>query len=426
VQSLIVLAKENNPASAAAQHRIHAEHARIGPAGALPDPQVTFGLQRTPEMHVMIMGTHDFDASHITGALPGMTEYSMSFGQGLPWPGKLTARENVAQQTARRSEIGAHETILALEADVLEASLDLLLVQARRGLLASQLGYWAATEEAAKAGLDQGGGSASDAIQAMQEQSRIKLRLLELDSQIQDQKDLLNQLAARGQDAPIDLGADILNLELPPPPDEKDLLDDLKARSPEWLGSAADIQIADASVRSAKMERFPDFHVGAVMAKAGSAPMGWMIEAGVGLPIWSKRKQNKAVTMAQAERNTAGSAQALLGLNMATKARERARAWKLADATARLYEGELIPQGQAALEILIARHQNGGASFGAMVGALNGLLSDQERHLDAVAQIHRIAILQHRASLGGAPAQDSSAAKTAAPKAAAMPSGGPM
>jgi outer membrane protein TolC len=259
----------------------------------------------------------------------------------------------------------------------------------------------------------------------MQEQSRLKLRLLEIDNQIQNQKDLLNQLVVRDQDTPIELDADILKLKLPEPPEEKELLDDFKARSPEWLGSTVDIRIADASIHSAKMERFPDFHVGATLAKAGSVPVAWMVEAGVGLPIWSKRKQNKVVAMAQAERRTAESAQAGLGLTMATKARERSRAWKLADVTVKLYESELIPQGEATLEILIARFQNGGVSFGSMVDTLNTLLADQERRLDAIAQIHRIAILQHSASLGGAPAQ-SSAVKTSSPKAVAMPSSGPM
>ena len=403
VQALIALAKENNPDYRVAQHRTLAEYARIGPAGALPDPQISFGIHKSPLQHVAITGGHDtYDISKLSGlsgTLPGMTEYSMSVGQGLPWPGKLAAREDVARQSLERSEIGKYETALALESEVMASCLELLVIQTRMELLEAQLNYWKTTEGIINARLDQGGSSTGDAIQAMQEQSRLRLRLLELDNQMQDQKEMLNQLTVSQPDSPIELGTSILNIALPEPPGEVELLNDLKARNPEWLGSMIDIKIADTSVHSAKMDRYPDFWTGAGISKAGSMPIAWRAEFGVTLPIWIGRKQSKVVARAQAERNTAEYVQAGLALTLATKSRERARAWKLADTTIRLYKTELIPQGEAALEILIARFQNGGASFSSMIETLNALLKDRENSLDAVAQIHRIAILQHSASL---------------------------
>jgi outer membrane protein TolC len=305
----------------------------------------------------------------------------------------------MAHQGVKRSEVGIYEATLVLEANVQASCLELLVTQARRELFASQLGYWIATEEIAKAGLDQGGSSASDVIQAMQEQSRLKLKLLELDNQIQDQKDLLNQLTVRDQNLPIDLGASILELGLPKLPEERELLEDLKARNPEWLASIVDIKSADASLHSAKMDRLPDFRVGVGIGKAGSMPVAWRTEVGVALPVWSKRKQNKVVARAEAGRRGVESAQTNLALVLVTKSRERARAWKLADVTVKFYENELIPQDEAALEILKARFQNGGASFVSMVEALNALLKDQEKRLDAIAQVHYYAILQYSASL---------------------------
>jgi outer membrane protein TolC len=396
----MALARKNNPDSALAQSRAAAENASIGPAGALPDPTVSFALLKAPQKHVAIAGANGIEYPNLFGALPGMTEYSVSMGQGIPWPKKLAAREDIARQVARHGEIAVHETALALEADVLASCLELLAVQARLELLISQLRYWSKAEEIIKARLDQGGSSASDAIAAMQEQSRLKLRLIDLEAQAQDQKDLLNQLTVRGQDAPIELDASIFALELPRPMEENELLNDLKGRNPEWLASQVDIQSADASIRFAKLDRFPDFHVGAGIARAGSMPVALRVEAGVGLPLWSGRKQNKVLAKAQAERLAAESVRTGLALALATKSRERSRAWRLAAETARLYETELIPQGEAALEIIIARFQNGGATFGSMLDAMNALLKDQENHLEAVAQCHRIAILHYRASLG--------------------------
>jgi len=412
VQTLIALAKKNNPDLAVAQSRVHAEHARVGPSGALPDPELSFAVQRSPQRDVMITGAEGVHLSDLSGALPGMTEYSMSLGQEIPWPGKLAARENVANQGVKRSELGVYETMLTLEAEVLTSCLELLVTQARRELFASQLAYWVATEEIAKASLDQGESSTSDVIHAMQEQARLKLRLLELDNQVQDQVDILNQLTVRDQGSPIELEANILELDLPKAPEENELLEDLKARNPEWLGSIIDIKSADASVHFAKIDRFPDFRVGADVGKAGSMPMAWRTEIGVTLPIWRERKQSKMIAKAQAERRSAESTQTKLALVLATKSRERARAWKLADVTVRLYENELIPQDEAALEILKARYQNGGASFASMVEALNALLKDKEKRLDAIAQIHNYAILQHRASIDAVSASGWRAAKS--------------
>ena len=401
VQELIALAMKDNPGIGASRHRAEAGAARVGPAGALPDPQASFGIQRGPERDVVISG--DGMAGGLHGMLPGMTEYMFTLGQELPWPGKLAAKERVAEAAARRSEVDARGASLALETEVLSNALELMLLQARRRLLSMQSDHWGTIEEIVRSRIDQGGSGAGDAIMAMQERSRLKLRLLELDSQAQDRRDALNQLAARDQGTPIDIGTDILGIDLPKPPSETELLDDLRGRNPEWLGAAVDVRAAEAAEHSAKMDRFPDFFAGAGVSKmssmTGAMPLAWKAEVGVSVPLWGGRKQGRMVDMAKAERRTAESLQAGLGLELAAKARERARAWRLAFDTAETYAAELIPNGNAALEILVARLQSGGASFLSIVEGLNALLMDQEKRLDAVAQVHRLAILQHGASM---------------------------
>jgi hypothetical protein len=103
--------------------------------------------------------------------------------------------------------------------------------------------------------------------------------------------------------------------------------------------------------------------------------------------------------MAALELRAAESARSSLGLAMAAKARELAREWALAFDTAGIYALELIPASEAALEILMARFQSGGAPLLSIVEALNALLMDHERRLDAVAQVHAAAIRQRGARL---------------------------
>jgi outer membrane protein TolC len=402
VQELMAQTLKNSPDAGASRHRTESKVARIGPAGALPDPQVSLGLQRGPERMVEILGGDGADgvnAHGLHGVLPGTTEYMFSLGQEIPWPGKLAAREGVAKAGAKRSEVEAHGTSLALETDVLSGALELLVIRARQDLFKSQLDHWGAIEAIVKSRMDQGGSGASDAIWAMQELSRLRLRLLEMESREHDLRDDMNRLAVRFMGTPIDLGVDILALPLPEPPLESELLEDLKARNQEWLGASVDVQMAGASLHSAKVDRFPDFFAGASVSKMSSMPPAWKAEVGVSVPLWGGRKQGRMVAMASAEMQMVESARSALSLALAAKSRERARAWGLAFDTAGIYTLELIPMGEAALEMLVARFQNGGASFVSIVEALNALLMDHERRLDAVAQVHRMAVLQHGARL---------------------------
>jgi cobalt-zinc-cadmium efflux system outer membrane protein len=369
----------------------------------MPDPRLSFSVQKSPERHVAINGgtpahgSDPMDAQALSAALPGMTEYMMTLGQEIPWPGKRAAKENMALQNAKMLDVSQQGTALALESNILASCLDLMVTKAKMDLVASQMGYWAATEKIIKAKLDQGGSSTLEAIQAMQEQSRLKLRALELEVQLQDQCDRINELTARAQNTPIEINASILGLELPKPLLADDIAADLKNRNTEWLASGVEIKGADANVQMARLDRFPDLMVAARAAKANGMPIGWMLEAGVSIPLWSGRKQNKEVARAQLMRGAAESGQKGLALAIDAASRERARSWKLAYDTAKMYETELIPQGEATLEILIAKFQTGGASFGDMVDAIKELLNDQELRLDAMAQVHNMAIQQHGA-----------------------------
>jgi hypothetical protein len=105
------------------------------------------------------------------------------------------------------------------------------------------------------------------------------------------------------------------------------------------------------------------------------------------------------VKMTAMELQAAESARSGLGLTLAAKARELAREWALAFDTAGIYAAELIPADEAALEILMARFQSGGAPFLSIVEALNALLADHERRLDAIARVHSAAIRQRGARL---------------------------
>src|SRR5262245_34974999 len=90
------LAREANPMLRAARASADAQVQRVGPAGALPDPQLQFGL-----MNRM--------ASDFGNTTDPMTMNQLQLMQLLPWPGKLGGARAAARHTAAAASADAAE-----------------------------------------------------------------------------------------------------------------------------------------------------------------------------------------------------------------------------------------------------------------------------------------------------------------------------
>ncbi|MHC4448232.1 MAG: TolC family protein, partial [Planctomycetota bacterium] len=97
------IARTANPALQAAWLRADASAERIAPAGALPDPQLSFGLMN----HSLDLG-----ADHM------MAMNSVQLVQRFPWPGKLGFAEQRARSLAEAARWESAESEAALLARV--------------------------------------------------------------------------------------------------------------------------------------------------------------------------------------------------------------------------------------------------------------------------------------------------------------------
>jgi len=95
VQSLLDLARAQNPELALMRAEAEAAGHRVQPAGALPDPT----------LRVELMNVNNYGNDAGFSLLPskvGETQYTLM--QMLPWPGKLQLRREVAQADARQAQ----------------------------------------------------------------------------------------------------------------------------------------------------------------------------------------------------------------------------------------------------------------------------------------------------------------------------------
>ena len=82
LDSLIARALVVSPTARAASLRVSAARARVGPAGARPDPLLMAALQNQP----------------LSGARDPMTMHMIGISQTIPYPGKLPLRTRAAQR----------------------------------------------------------------------------------------------------------------------------------------------------------------------------------------------------------------------------------------------------------------------------------------------------------------------------------------
>ena len=134
------------------------------------------------------------------------------------------------------------------------------------------------------------------------------------------------------------------------------------------------------------------------MPRGGLDPM-WTAGVSIGLPLWSGRKQSRAV--AESEARSSASAQGVEAVAQVLRMRVAERRTALASLleTIRIYRQGLLVQSQATTESTLAQYRVGKVTFASVLEANAGYLFDQEAHLLASADAQRIAIAYAEVSL---------------------------
>jgi outer membrane protein TolC len=202
----------------------------------------------------------------------------------------------------------------------------------------------------------------------------------------------LNRLRARSLDEPIPTTAKLREVATPPLPDLEGALADAQARSPELAVSRLGVSRAQKQVDLARREKFPDFSVTAgVMPRGALEPM-WQAGVSVGLPVWSYRKQGRAVVESEARASAdARNAEAIEQILKLRVAERRTALAALLD-TLRLYREGLLVQSLATAESTLAQYRVGKVTFASVLDANAGYINDEEGYLLAIAEAQRIVI----------------------------------
>lgn len=388
--SLIHEALEQNPDLARSNALLEADRERIPQAKALPDPSLSLGLQ------------NDGFKSLQVGKME-TSFYQVMYTQPLPWPGKRSLRGEVAGLGADITKVAVERARLSIQADVKRAYFGLLLVRGQLRLLEDQAIFLENAQAITQARYEVGQGAQADLLRAQLERNRLSQTRFSLQSEERVLLAALNRLRGSSEDSAIPTAASLEQLQFHPMPIEEVLVQ-AEAQSPELQAARLGVKQAEASLDLAKRDRYPDFAVsGAVMPRGALEPM-WSVGFSISLPVWSKQKQQRAVTEQDWRRKSQGSEATSVRNILHQRTRERSAQLDSALGTIRIYRDGLLVQSEATFHATLAQYETGRVPFLSVLETLNGWLADRSGLLQAVAQAEAIQIAVEEINLSGTPA----------------------
>jgi cobalt-zinc-cadmium efflux system outer membrane protein len=399
LDSLVTRAVAVNPRLRAAHHRVEAARARIGPAGARPDPMLMAGIQNLPlgSEKTAAPNAHGTPVPTTVGPDP-MTMRMLGIGQTLPYPGKLSLRRRAAAHEFEAARAEADAARLAVARDVRRAYYDIAYADRAIDIIERNRIVLLDVIKATEVRYAVGNGAQPDILRARVEAARLGEEAVALLEERRAALAALNVLLDLPTDTPLEdacvpdrvaraavsdsagkirfesasLGSRAADSPLPP-------LAALQARaveqSPMLRAHEAMISAQTARVELARKDHLPDFDFSLQYGQRSSRPD--MITATVSVPIPIQRgsKQNQIVQQAREELSALGAERhALLNEVRGDVARLHA-ALERDRAQLALYVKAIIPQGRATLESAIANYQVARSDFLSLLDAQTTLFN---------------------------------------------------
>jgi len=348
---LIREALKNNPEIHVAEARANASTHKIPQATSLADPMVMMGYENE--------GTDSlYTFNRETKGMPADSRWMFSLSQMFPYPGKLALKGEMATRDAESLKAMADATKLATEVRVKELYHDLFLAYTNIDLLTDQATLFSRVEDAALARYAAGMAPQQEVLMAQTEKYML-LEREEMEKQkIQSLKAMLN--ASVGRDALSPLGRPeklqntINNYRL------DELIKMSHDRYPMIKSREKMANAAEAKVRMAKKEYYPDFTIGAsYFARSSLFPDMWNLTATMNIPIFYKTKQREGVLEAEASLLEAKKDVEAAKLMVSSALRDNYAMLKTAENLMALYKDGLTPKAYQDFELALAGYVTG-------------------------------------------------------------------
>jgi len=384
LEDLVNEALSNNPEILAFRARIDGMRQRVPQAKSLPDPMLMFGYQNE--------GFDRYTYGEEVGA-----QWMFGASQQFLFPGKRALKGEMAQRDAESQEAMLELLKLKTASRVKELYLDLFLAYKNIDLLKNREDLFVRIEDLALARYSSGKGMQQEVLMAQTE----KYMLLEKEAMFRQKIESLEAMvkATIGREGGGSLGR-------PGDPSYQVFLYNPEeavqmafSHSPEIKSRNKMIEAADAKVKMARKEFFPDFSINAGYYKRSGPFMDmWSLTSTINIPIYYKSKQEPALLEAKA--GLAQSKQELeaIKLMIAAAIKDNISMIRSADKLMDLYKSGLIPKNTQDVELALSGYATGRTEPIVVLSRLKTLLEYENQYWTqfterekAVARVHAIA-----------------------------------
>ncbi len=375
LSGLIAELEAVNPEIKAARERWEAAKAVVPQVQALPDPRIQFGYQQMPMVEPL------------QGAMYGI-------GQGIPFPGKLRLRGEVASREAERLEQEYRAVRLRLIAGLKQAYFDLHFIHKGIEIVEKNKILLVQFEKTAKARYSVGQAAQQDVFRAQVEISRVLDRLAVLEQQKESLHAAINRLLNRPPAGPLGTPEEIQVRLLPLTLEE--LSRKAEEFSPILLASLKGVERGEQSVSLARRQYYPDFDVTALGLRNDRInDNGYQVMLGISVPLFYQTKQRQGVREALAGLSGAREDLTATRQDVLFRVKDSFVQAQRAERLVMILRDAIIPQATLALRSAQAGYGVGKVDFLTLLNSLLTLQdSELELHGEMVAHEKALALLE--------------------------------
>ena len=378
LQDLIHEALQKSPEILASEARAQAARHRIPQAGSLPDPMFMFGYQND--------GWERYTFGKSSDA-----QWMFSVSQMFPFPGKLSLKEEMAKQDAEGILIMRESVRLKTIAKIREFYIDLLLAYKNIDLIREKSVLFSRIEDAALARYSSGTGMQQEVLMAQTEKYMLLEKELMQKQKIQSLEAMLNTTIGRDMNTPLGKPLEPTRTTTTLTIDE--LLGMAYEHSPEVRARQRMIAAAEAKVKMAEKEFYPDFTVNAGYTTRGGGQFTdmWSLQTTMNVPIFYRTKQKQALLEAQAMLEEAKRELEANRLMIASVIRDNYSMHKTAEKLMVIYKSGLIPKIYQDFESALAGYGTGRTEAITVISRLKSLIEIETLYWVQYAEYERAA-----------------------------------
>jgi cobalt-zinc-cadmium efflux system outer membrane protein len=375
VESLLTLARQNNPELAAMRHEATAARERVDQADTLPDPRLRLELQ-----DINRMGSQN--PSLWPGEV-GSTRYTLT--QELPWFGTGDIKRAQAGYTAQSADSAAQAVWADLASRIkLNFAQWYFLSQSQR-LSQEILGLMQHLEQIAQARYASGLAPQQDAIRAQTEQSAMRAELIGMQTELLQTRTRVNGLLARPMRAELAEPQSLRPLPAAEQLNPQALEQRARERNPQLAADEARMQAADKGRELALQGRYPTIMVGIAPMQVQNEIKTWDLMLELNIPLWQgtrRAQERESVAMLASARAKRDST----AIQLQVELNENIAALQSAQQTESLVTSSLLPQAELTLQAALVGYEAGKLDFATVLDAQRQIRQAKQSRIKAQAE----------------------------------------